>query len=191
MNNFEKIKQKDGGVFQEFIDSMNSLMSSSSDEKEILSKGRSHLKKLISDDSWLPDDCAKSFADKYAQHLLYKDPMDKFSVVSFVWGPGQKTPVHDHTVWGIVGVLRGAELCDEYSANSDDIQPQDRSHILNKGQVEAVSPTIGDWHRVSNHLQDKPSVSIHVYGGDIGKIKRHMLNESGKVVDFVSGYSTT
>jgi len=191
MNNFEKIKQKDSGVFQEFIDSMNSLMSSSSDEKEILSKGRLYLKKLISDDSWLPDDCAKSFADKYAQHLLYKDPMDKFSVVSFVWGPGQKTPVHDHTVWGIVGVLRGAELCDEYSANEDAIQPQDRSHILNKGQVEAVSPTIGDWHRVSNHLQDKQSVSIHVYGGDIGKIKRHMLNESGKVVDFVSGYSTT
>ena len=34
----------------------------------------------------------------------------RFSVVSFVWGPGQKTPVHDHRTWGLVGILRGAEL---------------------------------------------------------------------------------
>jgi predicted metal-dependent enzyme (double-stranded beta helix superfamily) len=191
MNNFEKIKQKDGGAFQEFIGAMDGLMSSSNDEREILSKGRAYLTKLISDESWLPEDCAKSYTDKYAQHLLYIDPLDKFSVVSFVWGPGQRTPIHDHTVWGLVGVLRGAELCNEYVLNGGAISTQDKSHVLNKGQVEAVSPTIGDWHQVENYLQDKPSISIHVYGGDIGNIKRHMLNESGKVVDFVSGYSTT
>jgi len=32
----------------------------------------------------------------------------------FRLGPGHTTPVHDHTVWGLVGVLRGAEKCEEY-----------------------------------------------------------------------------
>lgn len=192
MNNLERIKLKDNGAFQEFIDEMGLLISVATDEREILSKGRMHLTKLISTDSWLPDECAESYVDRYAQHLLYKDPLDKFSVVSFVWGPGQRTPIHDHTVWGLVGVLRGAEFCTEYELDAGGkVRAQDRSHILKKGKVEAVSPTIGDWHRVANHLEDQPSISIHVYGGDIGKIKRHMLNESGEMVDFVSGYSTT
>jgi len=192
MNNLEKIKQKDGGVFQGFINEMEKLISTAKEEMEILSKGRVFLTKLISNDSWLPDECAKSYSDKYAQHLLYKDPLDKFSVVSFVWGPGQRTPIHDHTVWGIVGVLRGAELCDEYELDIEGkVKAQDRSHILKKGRVEAVSPMIGDWHRVANHLEDQSSISIHVYGGDIGNLKRHMLNEAGEVVEFVSGYSST
>ena len=50
-----------------------------------------------------------------AINLLHCDPMERFSVVSFVWAPGQKTPVHDHTVWGMVGVMRGVEFCEEFS----------------------------------------------------------------------------
>jgi len=40
--------------------------------------------------------------------------MELFLVGSFVWMPGQRTPVHDHTVWGLVGVMRGEETCEEY-----------------------------------------------------------------------------
>ena len=58
---------------------------------------------------------------------------------------------------------------------------------MTAGQVEAVSPTIGDWHRVSN-ASDGVSISIHVYGGNIGKISRHRLDENGEIIDFVSGY---
>ena len=190
MNNYEKILATDGGVFKSFIDSMSSLLDSTSSEREILMKGRGYLANLVSNDQWLPDQCAQSYVDRYAQHLLYKDPENRFSVVSFVWGPGQKTPVHDHTVWGLVGVIRGSELCDEYCLVDGAPQPQGKSHVLKKGQVEAVSPTIGDWHQVANHVDDQPSISIHVYGGDIGAIRRHMLSPDGKVVDFVSGYST-
>lgn len=190
MNNFEKILAVDDGSFKSFIDSMNLLLDATNNEREILMKGRGYLANLVSNDRWLPDQCAESYADRYAQHLLYKDPENRYSVVSFVWGPGQKTPVHDHTVWGLVGVIRGAELCDEYCLVDGVPQPEKKSHVLKKGQVEAVSPTVGDWHRVANHIDDQPSISIHVYGGDIGMIHRHMLNSEGEVVDFVSGYST-
>ena len=190
MTNYEKVCEKDVGQFSSFIQSMNELVAVTEVESEILSKASLHLKQLISDDSWLPDDCAQPSAESYAQNLLYKDPSNRYSVVCFVWGPGQKTPVHNHSVWGLVGVLRGAELCDEFELIDGQPRPQGLSHVLKSGQVEAVSPTVGDWHKVANHIEYAPSISIHVYGGDIGTIKRQMMNEQGEVVEFISGYST-
>ena len=57
------------------------------------------------------------------------------------------------------------------------------------GEVEVVSPTTGDIHKVSNGLRDQPSISIHVYGADIGKVRRHIFREDGIVKEFISGYS--
>ena len=53
----------------------------------------------------------------------------------------------------------------------------------------AVSPTIGDIHRVSNACDDRVSISIHVYGGNIGRIHRHVFDPAtGAEKSFVSGY---
>jgi predicted metal-dependent enzyme (double-stranded beta helix superfamily) len=98
--------------------------------------------------------------------------------------------VHDHTVWGLVGMLRGAELCHEYEPRGDSVVSRNLEHTLKPGMVEAVSPTIGDWHVVANALADRPSISIHVYGGNIGAIRRHRLDAEGRVRPFVSGYSS-
>src|SRR5258708_3690418 len=78
-------------------------------ETQHLHEGRALLGALIARDDWLPDAFAAPDPQRYRQYLLYCDPLERFSVVSFVWGPGQCTPIHDHTVWGLVGVLRGAE----------------------------------------------------------------------------------
>jgi predicted metal-dependent enzyme (double-stranded beta helix superfamily) len=60
------------------------------------------------------------------------------------------------------------------------------------GEVSAVSPLIGDIHQVENALRDRPSISIHVYGGNIGAIARHVfVPETGEAKPFVSGYSNT
>ena len=79
------------------------------DEAGMLQHAGGLLRTLVAQDDWLPDAMAVPHPQFYQQHLLYGDPLDRFSLVSFVWGPGQKTPVHDHTVWGIIGMLRGAE----------------------------------------------------------------------------------
>ncbi|MBN9068367.1 MAG: cysteine dioxygenase, partial [Rhizobiales bacterium] len=84
------------------------------DEATILESGRQLLADLISTDDWLPHRFSEPGALQYRQYLLHCDPLGRFSVVSFVWGPGQSTPIHDHTTWGIVGVLRGAELSQGY-----------------------------------------------------------------------------
>ena len=62
---------------------------------------------------------------------------------------------------------------------------------LYPGNVTAVSPRIGDIHRVSNALADEVSISIHVYGANIGAVARHVYDETtGAQKDFVSGYSS-
>lgn len=59
------------------------------------------------------------------------------------------------------------------------------------GQVDRVSPTIGDIHEVSNAYSDRTSISIHVYGANIGAVKRHVFDPAtGQEKPFVSGYSS-
>jgi len=154
------------------------------DEARMLDEGEKLLRELVTHDDWLPEACAQPSTEGYRQYLLYCDPLERFSVVSFVWMPGHRTPIHDHTVWGLVGVMRGEELCEEYS-------PEIRrtaSHGVRPGDVDRVSPRIGDVHVVSNP-GTQTAISIHVYGANIGAVKRHTFDPAtGKPKEFVSGY---
>ena len=163
------------------------------DEAAMLREAKQLLARLIARDDWLPQEFAQVHPDGYRQYLLYCDPLERFSVVSFAWGPGHSTPVHDHTVWGLVGVLRGAEKCEEYERAGDG-EPMRKTgeHIVQAGGIDAVSPTLGDIHTVSNALADRPAISIHVYGANIGAVRRHVYaRETGAIKSFVSGYSNS
>ncbi|MBA5689095.1 cysteine dioxygenase family protein [Rugamonas apoptosis] len=160
-------------------------------ETRLLEQGREILAELVSHDDWLPDQYAQPHPQYYQQYLLHADPEERFSVVSFVWGPGQKTPIHDHTVWGLIGMLRGGE-CAESFAEGAPGQPMRSLGLvdLHPGSVDSVSPRKGDIHRVSNGFEDRVSISIHVYGGNIGRIARHVFDpQTSMRKTFVSGYS--
>lgn len=160
------------------------------DEVRMLEDGERLLGSLIAADDWLPEACARASEEGYRQYLLHCDPLERFSVASFVWRPGQRTPVHDHTVWGLVGVMRGAENCEEYA----DPVPghaleRTGAHRMTPGQVDRVSPRIGDVHVVSNAGDTETAISIHVYGANIGAVRRHVFDAaSGTVREFISGY---
>ncbi len=174
-----------------YVQDMTELVNATDRESELLASGRTLLAGLVRDDGWLPVKYAVPRPDRYAQYLLHCDPLERFSMVSFVWGPGQRTPVHNHTVWGLVGVLRGAEQTEEYSLHEGIPVATGNSRVMLSGDVDAVSPTVGDWHRVTNTSGDV-SVSIHVYGGNVGALHRRRLDEeSGRLVDFLSGYDNT
>lgn len=154
------------------------------DEARMLDEGEALLRGLVAHDDWLPETCAAPSPDSYRQYLLYCDPLERFSVVSFVWMPGHRTPIHDHTVWGLVGVMRGAELCEEFSPAIKNMN----SHEVKPGQVDRVSPRIGDIHVVSN-AGPETAVSIHVYGANIGAVRRHRFDPAtGAASEFISGY---
>ena len=160
-------------------------------EPAMLANGELLLAGLVAHDDWLPEAFAQPNPERYTQYLLHCDPLERFSVVSFVWGPGQKTPVHDHMVWGLIGMLRGEEVSVPYVMDQGHLTAGDPGH-LRPGMVDAVSPHIGDIHTVANALADRPSISIHLYGGNIGGVRRHVfVPETGEAKDFTSGYSAT
>jgi predicted metal-dependent enzyme (double-stranded beta helix superfamily) len=174
-----------------FVIDLSTLVSETNDEAEILARGGDLLGDLIAHDDWLPDEFAQPSPERYRQYLLHRDSAERFSVVSFVWGPGQATPIHNHTVWGLVGVLRGAEIGERYTRGADGGLIAGPSARLNVGEVEAVSPRVGDIHRVSNAHDDRVSISIHVYGANIGAVERSTFNAQGLPKRFISGYANT
>jgi predicted metal-dependent enzyme (double-stranded beta helix superfamily) len=147
---------------------------------------------LVANDGWLPAEAARAHTDRYAQYLLHCDPLERFSVVSFVWGPGQRTPIHDHTVWGLIGMLRGAETAQHYRMAGDNpMVPVGELTRLQPGDVELVSPLTGDIHQVSNAYDDRTSISVHVYGANIGAVARHIFDPlDGTAKPMVSGYTS-
>lgn len=177
------------GRLRKFITGLAEVIDNNKEEEIVLQNGRALLQELVSHDDWLPEEFAQPHPDHYQQYLLHADSRQRFSIVSFVWGPGQETPVHDHKVWGLIGMLRGAEDAQNYEITATGLQPVGEAVRLSPGQVEAVSPTIGDIHKVSNAYQDQVSISIHVYGANIGAVHRAVYRPDGSEKLFISGYS--
>jgi len=175
-----------------FIKGLSLLLEQNPSEEIIFSKGKNLLEQLIAVDDWLPEEFTKAHPQYYQQYLLYADPLDRFSIVIFVWGPGQKTPLHNHTVWGMVGQLRGEEKSTPYYRQENGSFQAGETSLCQAGQVETVSPNTHDTHVVENASPDKTSISIHVYGGNIGRIQRSVFDPStGAEKSFVSGYANT
>ncbi len=175
-----------------FVTKLSQLVEREQDEPAILSQGSKLLAELVRHDDWLPEDYAQASAERYRQYLLYADIHQRFSVVSFVWGPGQETPVHNHTVWGLIGQLRGQEVSQPYALNERGVPvARGEALIMRAGEVCAVSPTIGDLHAVKNASPDATSISIHVYGGNIGTVQRTAFTALGERKSFVSGYNNS
>ena len=173
-----------------FVQAMTRVVESHETESAILDSAQPLLSDLITHDDWLPEDFARPNPNKYQQYLLHCDPFERYSLVSFVWGPGQKTPIHDHMTWGMVGVMRGAEMCREFEQKAGRLE-QAGEHRVGPGEIDLVSPNLGDVHVVSNANPGQVSISIHCYGANIGAVRRHVFaTDSGAPAEFISGYSS-
>ncbi|RPE02200.1 cysteine dioxygenase [Candidatus Pantoea deserta] len=174
---------------RDFVAQLAALLDQQPDEATILERGSELLRPLLQHDDWLDETFAQPHPQHYQQYLLYADAQQRFSVVSFVWGPGQQTPVHDHRVWGLIGMLRGAEVSQGFRLANGELVEEGAPVRLDPGHIDAVSPRVGDIHRVSNAFDDRVSVSIHVYGANIGAVTRAVYREDGSEKPFISGYS--
>ncbi len=174
---------------RDFVTDFGALLDRRDDEATILAEGGILLADLVADDDWLPDAYAVPDPARYRQYLLHCDSRERFSVVSFVWGPGQATPIHDHRVWGLVGVLRGAEISERFAQSANGALHRLGEDWLEAGQIDPISPRLGDIHRVSNAHADRVSISIHVYGANIGAVERATYDAAGTPKRFISGYA--
>lgn len=130
------------------------------------------LAKLVAEPGWLGPEHRRGWPDRYRQHVLHVAPDGGFSVVVLVWRPGQKTPIHDHISWCVVGVYEGEEEETRYrlheAANGPFLVPDGRERAC-PGRVTTLIPPEEDIHEVANAGVGE-AISIHVYGADIGKL---------------------
>ncbi|KAA8731314.1 cysteine dioxygenase [Acinetobacter qingfengensis] len=177
------------GRFKALIDKIESSLAQNLADTLIIESFIPEFKALLADIHWLPEIFQHSDPQHYQQYLLYKDPQVRFSIVSFVWGPGQKTPIHNHEVWGAVGVIQGAEISQRFAWKEQKLRPVASGDVLQVGDIDWFTPASGDVHQVSNAFADQVSISIHIYGADIGQVKRFTYSPTGEAKVFISGYS--
>lgn len=134
----------------------------------------------------LPEAFRRARADTYARRLLHRDPAGRYTAIVMTWGPGQGTPVHDHGgLWCVEGVVEGVIAVTRY-----DVQPEagDRYRVaagetITAGLGEAgrlIPPT--DHHVIANALEDRPSVTLHVYGGELSECQVFVPDTDGRFV---------
>jgi 3-mercaptopropionate dioxygenase len=131
------------------------------------------LAQLLRLDGWLAPEHQVGSPDSYRQHLLHVSRCRRLSVVALVWLPGQRTPIHDHVSWCVVGVYRGVERETHYEHRGGLLVPV-REFEARAGHVEALVPPAGNIHRVEA-TGDEKTISIHVYGADIERLGSSIL----------------
>jgi predicted metal-dependent enzyme (double-stranded beta helix superfamily) len=126
------------------------------------------LRALLAADGWLAPEHQRGSRDGYRQHLLHVSDCRRLSVVALVWLPGQRTPIHDHVSWCVVGVYRGIEHESRYRLVDGRLVPAGTIDAP-AGHVEALIPPAENIHAVTAMGPGK-TISIHVYGADIERL---------------------
>lgn len=117
---------------------------------------------------------AESAEDWYVAHR--HDAPDGSSLQVFVWPPGSRTNIHDHSSWGAFCCAVGSVLEERYVRLDDGFEPN-RARLRRLWQrtwcredgVSTVLPYAGGIHRVSNP-GGGTAISVHIYGPCMGEI---------------------
>jgi predicted metal-dependent enzyme (double-stranded beta helix superfamily) len=140
----------------------------SGDQHAITSALRNTLCTLIRDhDVQLPDCVHDPIVDHYARRELYRSARHGYSVVAMTWGPGQGTPVHDHSgLWCVEGVWDGELEITQY-----ELLERDGEHFRFRaaGGMHAGPGSAGslipphEYHSIRNTSPDAVAISLHIY----------------------------
>ncbi len=155
---------------REFIAEMDSILLEHHDSEQITEALRKLLCRSIHEDHvQLPDCVLETVEGRYARRLLYQSPDHGYSVIAMTWGPGQGTPIHDHSgMWCVEGVWHGSLEIVQYELVA---HQQERFRFESRGSMEAVAGSAGslipphEYHTIRNPSTDKVAVSVHIYSG--------------------------
>ncbi|TDK19961.1 cysteine dioxygenase [Luteimonas aestuarii] len=144
----------------------------SGDEHAVTAALRNALCGLIRDPAVsLPDCVHDPIEDHYARREIYRSPEHGYSIVAMTWGPGQGTPVHDHSgLWCVEGVWHGELEITQYELLQND---GDRCRFRAAGGMQAGPGSAGslipphEYHTIGNASADKVAVSVHIYQAPI------------------------
>jgi hypothetical protein len=107
--------------------------------------------------------------------LLYVNPRRLFSVRLYLYGPGDFTPIHDHSSWGVSGSALGIVGVVTYM-HEDDGSVAGKAHIressrfeLRPGRTELTLPLDAGIHQTGNPT-DRPVIMVSVYGAPMRRL---------------------
>jgi 3-mercaptopropionate dioxygenase len=133
----------------------------------------------------LPERFHRVRSDGYARRLLHRDDRLGYTAVVMTWGPGQRTPLHDHAgIWCVEGVVEGRmdvtqyDLVDE-AADAYRFEAKSCVHA-SVGSAGCLIPPF-EYHVLANAI-DEPSVTLHVYGGEMTTCHVFEPTDNGRYV---------
>jgi predicted metal-dependent enzyme (double-stranded beta helix superfamily) len=140
---------------------------------------------MVSDPAYLGKQSPSVFSNEVS---LYRSPDRSFSVMAFLWEPGNLCPVHDHSSWGIIGSLLNSVVEIRYRRLDDgsvqgyaDLE-QMAARTIQPGDVVYVAPLDRGIHQ-TGAATDRRAVSLGVYGKSIRKGYIHFFDPSQKSVE--------
>ena len=115
----------------------------------------------------LPACVFEPIQDHYARREIYRSARHGYSVVAMTWGPGQGTPVHDHSgLWCVEGVWDGQLEITQFELLERD---GENFRFRAAGGMQAGPGSAGslipphEYHSIRNASPDAVAVSVHIY----------------------------
>ncbi|MGD2188054.1 MAG: cysteine dioxygenase family protein [Desulfobacterales bacterium] len=120
--------------------------------------------------------------------LLYLNPKRLFSLRMFLYGPGDYTPIHDHSSWGVSGAAIG-ELGVIRYIREDDGSVEGYAQLLQSapvylqpGEIELTRPLNEGIHQTGNPV-DGTTIMISVYGSPIRRLYINRFDDKANKVE--------
>ena len=105
-----------------------------------------------------------------ARQVFYRSP--NLTLLKVCFPCGRRTPPHDHGTWAAILVLSGDEKNTLYRRENGRLRKATEV-TLTRGSVLGMR---AETPHVAECLGDQPVIGLHVYGGDIFELPRHMWN---------------
>ncbi|ESJ25177.1 cysteine dioxygenase [Cupriavidus sp. HPC(L)] len=128
----------------------------------------------------LPAAARAGSPDGYTRHLVYADPMARFSAMLLVWRPGQASPVHGHRTWCAYRVLQGTLYEQHYRWDEAAQLARPSGGVMREsGAVFSVPAGLGHIHSLGHPgrameqghgAADDIAISLHLYGVEAAQI---------------------
>lgn len=176
-------------LFNDFLDDANRLVKQASSERQMVVDVSNRLTELLNkrEQKWLPSYYLKPRNTTYSQYPLYIEPNGIFCVTAVTFAPGTLTAIHDHRVWGVVGVYQGYEEQVMYKHEGQKLV-QTAKITSYEGECSYLLPPDEEIHSVFNP-NEQCAVSLHVYGADIAQVpRRQFCLKTGQIKTVYSKY---
>ncbi|MDO5504806.1 MAG: cysteine dioxygenase family protein [Pseudoxanthomonas suwonensis] len=153
---------------QRLIDAIDAAVQAGDDQAVVQTLRKSLCELMRSGDVVLPQAVFHAMDGHYARRRLHGSREHGYDVIAMTWGPGQGTPIHDHSgMWCVEGVWHGQLDITQYDVSERD--GDDRARFIPVGSMIAGTGSAGslipphEYHTIRNASDTDTAVSVHIY----------------------------